>query len=413
LKEISKDSSSQNPGASFVSNILSAAGQQVLNIYNQQYDTRYLYHSYERTVGIVGKAEEFAKALSVNEPSKEAILLAAWFHETGYLIDATERVAKSMDLARDFLSAKGYPADKLHKVLACINSTGETVNPISIEEQILNDAIAAYTCGEDFFMHRPLLRLEWELLHNRHLPNFDWQQLQMQALLQARFLTAYGKLNYASVIANNIREQKDKVEKAKNSLLNGGKEEDVKLRMYQQLGPKKSGGGIQTFFRTNYRNHINLSAIADNKANIMISVNAILISVIISMLSYRNISQTQPMVLLPVIIFLITGLTSLICAVLSIRPKVTSRHEGLMEMDEAKKNVVFFGNFIHLDLDQYEEAMDAVLRDGELLYGNMVRDLYFLGKVLDKKYRYLTMSYNIFMVGFIATVVTFLIAIFS
>jgi hypothetical protein len=57
--------------------------------------------------------------------------------------------------------------------------------------------------------------------------------------------------------------------------------------------------------------------------------------------------------------------------------------------------------------------MDAVLRDGELLYGNMVRDLYFLGKVLDKKYRYLTMSYNIFMIGFIATVITFLIAIFS
>ena len=131
------------------------------------------------------------------------------------------------------------------------------------------------------------------------------------------------------------------------------------------------------------------------------------------MLSYRNISQTQPMVLLPVVIFLITGLSSLICAVLSIRPKVTTKHEGLMEMEEAKKNVVFFGNFIHLELDQYEEAMDAVLRDGELLYGNMVRDLYFLGKVLDKKYRFLTMSYNIFMIGFAATVITFMIALFS
>ncbi|MFK7809432.1 MAG: Pycsar system effector family protein, partial [Saprospiraceae bacterium] len=218
---------------------------------------------------------------------------------------------------------------------------------------------------------------------------------------------------YAPVVAENIRNQKSKVEKSKASLLKSGKDEDGNLRMYQQIGPKNSGGGIQTFFRTNYRNHINLSAIADNKANIMISVNAILISVIISMLSYRNISQTQPMVLLPVVIFLVTGLSSLICAVLSIRPKVTSKHEGLMEMEEAKKNVVFFGNFIHLDLEQYEEAMDAVLRDGELLYGNMVRDLYFLGKVLDKKYRYLTMSYNIFMVGFVATVITFLIAIFS
>ena len=53
----------------------------------------------------------------------------------------------------------------------------------------------------------------------------------------------------------------------------------------------------------------------------MISVNAILISVVISILSYRNIPDTNPMVLLPVVIFLVTGLTSLIFAVLSIRPK--------------------------------------------------------------------------------------------
>ena len=57
--------------------------------------------------------------------------------------------------------------------------------------------------------------------------------------------------------------------------------------------------------------------------------------------------------------------------------------------------------------------MEDVFNDSELLYGNMVRDLYYLGKVLDKKYRYLSISYNIFMVGFIATVGTFLIALFS
>ena len=144
----------------------------------------------------------------------------------------------------------------------------------------------------------------------------------------------------------------------------------------------------------------------------MISVNAILISVVISILSYRNIPETNPMVLLPVVIFLVTGLTSLIFAVLSIRPKVTSLNQGEITPEQAKRNIVFFGNFVTMTIDQYEEAVDAVLRDGELLYGNMVRDLYYLGKVLDKKYRYLTLSYNIFMGGFIITVVTFLTAIF-
>ena len=115
----------------------------------------------------------------------------------------------------------------------------------------------------------------------------------------------------------------------------------------------------------------------------MISVNSILISVLISILSYRNMAENNPPIVLPVVIFLVTGLTSLIFAVLSARPKVTSFNEAISSKEEKRKNIVFFGNFVHLDLEEYEEAMDAVFRDPELLYGNLTRDLYFLGKVLD------------------------------
>jgi hypothetical protein len=110
--------------------------------------------------------------------------------------------------------------------------------------------------------------------------------------------------------------------------------------------------------------------------------------------------------------FLITGMTSLVFAVLAVRPKVTQLNIGDTPKEDYKKNIVFFGNFVNLELEEYEEAMDAMFRDGELMYGNMTRDLYFLGKVLDKKYRYLTNSYNIFMVGFVATVLIFLASIF-
>jgi hypothetical protein len=87
-------------------------------------------------------------------------------------------------------------------------------------------------------------------------------------------------------------------------------------------------------------------------------------------------------------------------------------NENVTSKEERRKNMVFFGNFVTMDLEEYEESMDALFRDSELLYGNLTRDLYFLGKVLDKKYRYLKVSYNIFMIGFVATVVTFLIMLF-
>jgi len=187
----------------------------------------------------------------------------------------------------------------------------------------------------------------------------------------------------------------------------------AKPKALENLEEKVPNRAIQTFFRTNYRNHINLSAIADNKANIMISVNAILLSVMISLLTYRNVAETKPMILMAISVFFITGLTSLVFAVLSARPKVTTVNKQSKDKIINQKNIIFFGNFVHLDLDEYEAVMDAVFRDGELMYGNMVRDLYYLGKVLDKKYRYLTTSYNIFMVGFVATSITLFIALFT
>ena len=253
------------------------------------------------------------------------------------------------------------------------------------------------------------MRLEKELVSGNSIHKNEWAKIQLNQLLKARFYTPYAKVNFEPVIAQNILTQKQIAEKIGNAPVIS---DNTLLRKFQSLERKLPNSGTQTFFRTNYRNHINLSAIADGKANIMITVNALLISVVISIITYKNITETTPSVLFPAVIFLITGLSSLIFAVLSARPKVTSLNEGEPSFDEAKKNIIFFGNFIKMDLEKYEEAMDSMFRDSELLYGNMTRDLYHLGKVLDKKYRYLTMSYNIFMVGFVATVLTFLILLF-
>src|SRR3712207_7617265 len=40
-------------------------------------------------------------------------------------------------------------------------------------------------------------------------------------------------------------------------------------------------------------------------------------------------------------------------------------------------------------------------------YGSMIKDVYFLGIVLAQKYRYLRISYNIFMYGLIVAVLAF------
>ena len=144
----------------------------------------------------------------------------------------------------------------------------------------------------------------------------------------------------------------------------------------------------------------------------MISVNAILVSVLISILSYRNLAEVNPFIMMPAIVFLVSGLISLVCAVLSARPRVTSLNGEKKSIDEIKKNLVFYGNFVNLDLEKYEEGMNELYKDPQLMLSNMTRDMYYLGKVLDKKYRFLTISYNVFMLGFIVTVIMFLVGLF-
>jgi len=415
--EIEKENFSDKPMADSDARIVERCADFVLELFNEKADSRLTFHNYQHTIGILSLIDKITHdplpdhpTRDLTEVSIEVAKLAAWLNYTGYLFDYNNPQEHSIKVATDFLGQQNYPVAKTERVINCLVAANSD-RASSAEEQVLLDAINGYHYTVDYFQRNPLLRLEWELIQSKQISTLDWNQIQLQYLLKTKFYTPYGKLNFEPVLANNIFTQKNKVQK---NLRSGetSMEDSGLLRKFQGLERKLPSDATQTFFRANYRNHINLSAIADNKANIMISVNAILISVLISLLTYQNVTETTPMVLLPIVIFLFTGLASLIFAVLSIRPKVTSRNPQGTSVEVAKRNIIFFGNFVHLQLEEYEEAMDAMFRDGELIYGNMVRDIYFLGKVLDKKYRYLTMSYNIFMIGFIVTVVTFVVTIF-
>jgi len=382
----------------------------VLRIYNQKNDSRLVFHNYAFVEKLMKAAQDIAKENQFEPKIGQLSQIAACFFPTGYLFDYKNPKLKTLEVAEQFMRSQETPLEYQSEIFEAIKAIFEQRSSKSKVAQVLNDALFSTYYNTDFSDTNPLLRLEKELITGQRFSKADWTQFQLQELLKVQYFTPYGKVVFEPILSKNILSQKQLAEKSSGDISIAYS--NTPQRKFQNLEKKLPGSATQTFFRTNYRNHINLSAIADGKANIMISVNAILISVIISAVSYRNIIETQPEILMPAIIFVVTGLTSLVFAVLSARPKVTSLTGEHLNMEEAKKNLVFFGNFVHLDLNQYEEAMDSMFRDSELIYGNMTRDLYYLGQVLHKKYRYLTISYNVFMIGFVATVLTFLVALF-
>jgi hypothetical protein len=172
-------------------------------------------------------------------------------------------------------------------------------------------------------------------------------------------------------------------------------------------GTLGSSRGIETMFRTSYQTHNDLSQLADNKANIMISINGIIISILLASISPKI--DANPWLLLPTAVLLIGCVVSMIYAVLAARPRVSQNDVTLERVQKGGANILFFGNFVQLDEGEFVAGMRELMTHTDELYVNMVRDIYALGRVLAKKFRLLRVSYNAFMVGLVAGVSLFLI----
>ena len=103
----------------------------------------------------------------------------------------------------------------------------------------------------------------------------------------------------------------------------------------------------------------------------------------------------------------------MILSILATRPNVTSGEFTKEDVENQKVNLTFFGNFHKMKLKEFEWAIEELLKDKDYVYKSLTKDLYFLGKVLERKYRILRVTYTIFMIGIIVSVIAFGFAVKS
>ncbi|MEE9288521.1 MAG: Pycsar system effector family protein [Bacteroidota bacterium] len=159
---------------------------------------------------------------------------------------------------------------------------------------------------------------------------------------------------------------------------------------------------IDTMFRIAIPNHMQLSMMADQKANILITICAIILGLIIKYVF-------DPLLSYPAISMSLTCVVTILLAVFATMPKLsTELFKG--EEAQSKPNLLFFGYFGQLPYDAYAEKMDRLLKNRPELIDSLLRDLHSLGTVLaKKKYKYLRYSYLAFTVGLVVTTVIFVV----
>lgn len=404
-------------------NLLADVEAYVTPFLSENIPAQYVYHDLAHTQDVVRVSRQIGLVLGLPMDDLESLQIAAWFHDTGYDKGPENHEERSIEYARAFLEPYGLPSDKLDAIVGCIRATKVPQKPIGLLQQVICDADLSHLGEKTYWLRTTKVRQELVSTHNKLMSEDEWIDFELAFMMRHQYHTDIARSLYNKRKLKHIgalRKQKKRLHPEwQESMEDDFLFEDAKkqknkarnsLKNIEKSGEKQQniGRGVETMYRTTYNTHNNLSALADHKANLMLSINTIMISITISILVPQL--TESPQLIIPTVVLLTVCLSSIVFATLSTRPKVTHGEVKLEDIRSKRSNLLFFGNFYNMKLEDFQWGMMEMIRDPDFQYSSMTRDLYYLGKVLAQKYRYLTMCYNIFMFGLILSVILFAVA---
>ncbi|KAI9447062.1 metal-dependent phosphohydrolase HD sub domain-containing protein [Russula earlei] len=384
-----------------------------------------VYHNQEHTKNVVAAAAQIANHYQLSDHDFFVVLTAAWFHDLGYYTSPAAHEEEGARLAGAFLQENNIDEATIQAVKQCIIATKLPQNPTNLLEQIVCDADLFHLGTDDFFPRNKLMRKEVEAVKHLKINKGDWRTGNVHFLQSHHYHTDYARLLLDAKKEENLHQlEKDKEkgkgdpvvalvrkhtaeEEQKEEKENG--EVAVKEKKEKKAKNNRPDRGIETVFKITSGNNQRLSSQADSKAHIMIQVNSIIISVLLSLL-LRRIEEHASLAI-PTFMLLTVNVLTIIFSVLATRPNIPPGTFTPLDVDEKKVNLLFFGNFYKMSLEDYASGMLKMMDDSEFLYGSLIKDVYFQGIALGRKYKLLRLSYNIFMFGLIASVIAFIIAV--
>ena len=383
----------------------------VFKLFKKELPENLIYHNFSHTEQTVEAVEKISSEYDLSDEEKENLSIAAWFHDTGYTKNHESHEEESVKIAKEFLG-KILTESRLKRIEKLILSTKYGEEQSDLSEEILHDADFVNIGKKKFMQRAELLRCEWEKINHKIYSDLEWAELQLDFIIGKKFKTTAGVSLYGSNREKNIKKLRQSIEKLKSDQYKIQlKEEGVKAKV------NKEGRGIETLYRSVYGYHMNLSSMADQKANIMISINTIVVSVIVTLFgsgyTFAEIGTFQHVrFVFPMAFLVVSSLISVTFAILSARPNITTKEK--FELDNKSSSILFFGNFAQLQINEFVDHIRVLKDQKDELYDSMSVDIYHLGAVLVRKYKLLKWSYNIFMTGLIICAISFLvIMIFS
>jgi HD superfamily phosphodiesterase len=405
--------------------LLDEIKQYVTSFFHTHANDKLVYHNLVHTENVVNAAIEIANHYRLSDLDYFIVVTAAWFHDIGYYTEPARHEERGAEEASIFLKRKGVEETTIQTVANCIRATRMPQSPETPLEKMVADADLYHLGTSKFNELNKVIRKEFIALHNIEISKEEWRNRTIRLLETHQYHTDYCRLLLNDTKAKHLEKLKAKAAEKNPEIKNAVPaplpvvvpvpspklklkplipvEEDEKEKR-----KNRPDRGIETMFRITSGNHQRLSDMADSKAHIMISVNSIIISVLLSVL-LKNLEQF-PQYTIPAMTLLTVSLVTIVFAILSTRPKIPAGTFTETDISEKKVNLLFFGNFFKMSMDDYTSGMLKMMDDRDFLYRSLIKDVYSQGVVLGSKYQRLRISYNVFMYGLIVSVIAFSIA---
>ncbi|MEH6679956.1 MAG: Pycsar system effector family protein [Sediminicola sp.] len=385
-------------------NTVEKATAHISQLFKSDLGKKQLFHNFNRTLQLTEIASELIGSSTLEEETGHQVLLAVLFLYSGYSTTEGNPQKQSVAMAKRWLSENGHGQEFIDRVTKLMESSEGDQVPAGKAEGICYDVAHSFYGMPSFQTDLELLRLEKEAIDGNKIERTAWREMYIAKLTSGhRFATLYAQQNWEDQKTNNLTALIQEGEKE----LKSSKKAKLKVNM-KETSPQR---GVQTLYRVTLRNHLKLSDIADTKANILLSVNAIIISLILANMAPKLDSPSNAYLLIPTSIFILFSIVSMILSVLATRPKVTKMEYTDEAIKEGKVNLLFFGNFNQIAVEDYMKMIKDLISDKEKIYNMLTMDLYYLGAVLERKYKILRWTYTIFMTGLILSVVSYAIAL--
>ena len=372
-------------------------------------------------------AAKIMLALHPVEPEQhDHLVAAAWMCTVGgaetHPIDRSALAVSSAEIAETVLSATGCSPADVDAVKLLILSTDGAAPPSSPAHEILHDAFTHHYAAANFRDNMKRLYKTELRLGVTQLDYVAWRMELVATLQQHQYYTVYGRTILAPKKEEHLQKIQGKVER-KIAALSLEPPEDAPFAeditddaiaptapANEADFPPKSSRTIETMFRISAPNNVRVSAMADDKAQIMINVNAIILSVAFGLI-LKNL-ETHPGFAIPTAILLFVNVATIVYAVLATRPKLADGKFTQAQIDDKSVNLMFYGSFYNMSYEEYAKAVQKMMSDTTFLYNSLTKDIYWQGKVLGRKFKLLRISYTIFMYGIVVSALAFAVGVY-